>query len=120
MLSTPHRPVEPSLAWVQIQAGMQKFGLVCTYNIHCGSKKNAPTLADYNYDPIQSIFIIFSMLFANDHKSLSGGKIFHLTAHMLPLYLVKHNALFCTNYTAYRKKMRQLRITITSISVKEF
>jgi len=26
---------------------------------------------------------------------MSGGKIFHLTAHMLPLYLVKHNALFC-------------------------
>ena len=23
---------------------------------------------------------------------------------MFPLYLVKHNALFCTNYTAYRKK----------------
>ena len=35
---------------------------------------------------------------------MSGGKIVHLTAHMLPLYLVKHNALFCTNYTAYRKK----------------
>ena len=35
---------------------------------------------------------------------MSGGKIFHLTAHMLPLYLVKYNALFCTNYTAYRKK----------------
>ena len=35
---------------------------------------------------------------------MSGGKIFHLTAHMLPLYLAKHNALFCTNYTAYRKK----------------
>ena len=35
---------------------------------------------------------------------MSGGKIFHLTTHMLPLYLVKHNALFCTNYTAYRKK----------------
>ena len=34
-------------------------------------------------------------------------KIFHLTAHMLPLYLVKYNALFCTNYTAYRKKMSQ-------------
>ena len=82
-------------------------------------KKNAPTLADYNYNPVQSILIIFSNLFANDQK-LSGGKIFHLTAHMLPLYLVKHNALFCTNYTAYRKKMRQLRITITSISVKEF
>ena len=58
---------------------------------------------DYNCDPVQSILIIFSKLFANDHK-LSGGKIFHLTAHMLPLYLVKHNALFCTNFTAYRKK----------------
>jgi len=32
-------------------------------------KKNAPTLADYNYDPVQSIIIIFSKLFANDHKS---------------------------------------------------
>ena len=50
---------------------------------------------------------------------LSGGKIFHLTAHMLTLYLVKHKSLFFTNYTAYRKKIRQLRMTITSISVKE-
>ena len=83
-------------------------------------QKNAPTLADYNYDPVQSILIIFSKLFVNDHKSCLVVKIFHLTAHMLPLYLVKHNALFFTNYTAYRKKMRQLRITITSISVKEF
>ena len=32
-------------------------------------KKNAPTLADYNYDPVQSILIIFSKLFINDHKS---------------------------------------------------
>ena len=32
-------------------------------------KKNAPTLADYNYDPVQSILIIFSKLFDNDHKS---------------------------------------------------
>ena len=31
-------------------------------------KKNAPTLADYNYDPVQSILIIFSKLFVNDHK----------------------------------------------------
>ena len=29
-------------------------------------QKNAPTLADYNYDPVQSILIIFSKLFAND------------------------------------------------------
>ena len=27
------------------------------------------TLADYNYDPVQSILIIFSRLFVNDHKS---------------------------------------------------
>jgi len=32
-------------------------------------KKNAPTSADYNYDPVQSILIIFSKLFDNDHKS---------------------------------------------------
>ena len=32
-------------------------------------KKNAPTLADYNYDPVQSMLIIFSKLFVNDHKS---------------------------------------------------
>ena len=37
--------------------------------LHCGSKNNAPTLADYNCDPVQSILIIFSKLFANDHKS---------------------------------------------------
>ena len=66
-------------------------------------QKNAPTLADYNYDPVQSILIIFSKLFANDHKSCLVVKFFTST-HMLPLYLVKHNALFCTNYTAYRKK----------------
>ena len=32
-------------------------------------KKNAPTLADYNYDPVQSILIMFGKLFVNDHKS---------------------------------------------------
>jgi len=32
-------------------------------------KKNAPTSADYNYDPVQSILIIFSKLYVNDHKS---------------------------------------------------
>ena len=32
-------------------------------------QKNAPTLADYKYDPVQSILIIFSKLFVNDHKS---------------------------------------------------
>jgi len=32
-------------------------------------QKNAPTSADYNYDPVQSILTIFSKLFVNDHKS---------------------------------------------------
>ena len=32
-------------------------------------QKNAPTLADYNYGPVQSILIIFSELFVNDPKS---------------------------------------------------
>ena len=60
-------------------------------------------MADYNYDPVQSILIIFSKLFANDHKSCLVVK-FSTSPHMLPLYLVKHNALFCTNYPAYRTK----------------
>ena len=67
-------------------------------------KKNEPTLADYNYEPVQSILIIFSKLFLNDHKSCLVVKFFTSPHIMLPLYLVKHNALFCTNYTAYRKK----------------
>ena len=41
-----------------------------TYNLlYTVVQKNAPTLADYNYDPVQWILIIFSKLFANDHKS---------------------------------------------------
>ena len=49
-------------------------------------KKNAPTLADYNYDPVQSILIIFSKLFANDHKSCSVVKFFtspHICCHYI-------------------------------------
>ena len=38
---------------------------VCMYTV---VQKNTPTLADYNYDPVQSILIIFSKLFANDIK----------------------------------------------------
>ena len=66
-------------------------------------KKNVPTSADCNYDPVMSILIIFSKLFVSDHKSCLVVK-FSTSPHMLPLYLVKHNALFCTNYTAYRKQ----------------
>jgi len=38
----------------------------CIYTV---VQKNAPTSADYNYDPVQLIVIIFSKLFVNDHKS---------------------------------------------------
>jgi len=38
-------------------------------SIYTVVQKNVPSLADYNYDPVQSILIIFSKLFANDHKS---------------------------------------------------
>jgi len=62
--------------YVQCTCGLLYTGTIysvhvgyCTPVLHCGSKKNAPTLADYNYDPVQSILIIFSKLFVNDHKS---------------------------------------------------
>ena len=41
----------------------------CVSVIYTVVQKNAPTLADYNYDAVQSILIIFSKLFVNDHKS---------------------------------------------------
>jgi len=47
-------------------------------------QKNAPTLADYNYDKVQSILIIFSELFANDHKIWVVLKFFtspHICCH---------------------------------------
>ena len=47
-------------------------------------QKNEPTLADYNYDPVQSILIIFSELFVNDHKSYLVVKFFtspHICCH---------------------------------------
>jgi len=43
--------------------------LVCSDGHYTVVQKNAPTLPDYNYDPVQSILIIFSKLFVNDHKS---------------------------------------------------
>ena len=51
---------------------MVKSSCFCKYlfiSIYTVVQKNAPTLADYNYDPVQSILIIFSKLFVNDHKS---------------------------------------------------
>jgi len=83
-------------------------------------KKNVPTLADYNYDPVQSILIIFSKLFVNDHKrclvvkfSTSPHICCHYTLWNTMLYfalitlLIPRNALTSDHH-------------ITSISVKEF
>ena len=46
-------------------------------------QKNAPTLAGYNYDPVQSILIIFSKLFVNDHKSCLVVKTRPLMSQLL-------------------------------------
>jgi len=80
------------------------------HDIHCGSKKNVPTLADYNYDIVHSILIIFSKLFVNDHKSCPTVKF--STAHMLPLYLVKHNALFALITLLIAKNTHFLRVAL--------
>ena len=83
-------------------------------------QKNAPTLVDYNYDPVQSILIIFSKLFVNDHKSCLVVK-FSTSPHI------------CYHYTLWNTMFYFALITlliarnaptsdhhITSISVKEF
>jgi len=50
------RPPRPLLAVPNITAHPSTASVPSSYhqcdNIHCGSKKNVPTLADYNYDPV--------------------------------------------------------------------
>ena len=82
-------------------------------------KKNAPTLADYNYEPVQSIVIIFSKLFVNDHKSCLVVT-FSTSPNICCHYTLRNTMLyFALIIHCLSQKMRQLRITITSISVKE-
>jgi len=57
---------------------------ICSFSTTLWFKKNAPTSADYNYDPVQSILIIFTKLFVNDHKSCLVVKFFtspHICCH---------------------------------------
>ena len=96
-----------------------RSAVALTSSIHCGSKKNAPTLADYNYDPVQSILIIFSKLFVNDHKSCLVVK-FYTSPHICCHYTLWNTVLYFALITLLIAKKRQLRITIASISVKEF
>jgi len=64
-------------AWTIISKYISQLFWFCTcirgrqFNnkIYTVVQKNAPTLADYNYHPVQSILIIFSKLFDNDHES---------------------------------------------------
>ena len=62
-------------------------------------QKNAPTLADYNYDPVQSMLIIFSKLFDNDHKSCLVVKFF-ISPHI------------CCHYTLWNTMLYFARITL--------
>jgi len=82
-------------------------------------KKNAPTLADYNYDLVQSILIIFSKLFVNDHKSCLVVK-FSTSPHICCHYTLWNTMLYFALITLLIAKKRQLRITKTSINVKDF
>jgi len=56
-------------------------------------KKNAPTSGDYNYAPIQSILIIFSKLFVNDHKSCLVVK-FSTSPHIFCHYTLWNTMLY--------------------------
>ena len=77
-------------------------------------QKNAPTLADYNYDPVQSILIIFSRLFANDHKSCLVVKIFtspniccHYTLWSTMLYFALITLLISKNTCFLRVALKR-------------
>ena len=101
-----------------------------TVVVHCGSK-NVPTLADYNYDPVQSILIIFSKLFVNDHKSCLLVKFFtspyiccHSTVSTLwstMVYFALITLLIakkCANFGS--QKLHAMRLTDTIVSCKRF
>ena len=56
-------------------------------------KKNAPTLEDFNNDPVQPILIIFSKLFGNDHKSCLVVK-FSTSPHICCHYTLWNTILY--------------------------
>ena len=83
-------------------------------------QKNAPTLADYNYDPVQSILIIFIKLFVNDHKSCLVVK-FSTSPHICCHYTLWNTMLYFALITLLiAKNAPTSDHHITSISVKEF
>jgi len=84
-----------------------KFGNL----IYTVVKKNAPTLADYNYDPVQSILIIFSKLFANDHKSCLVVK-FSISPHICCHYTLWNTMLYFALITLLIARNAPTSITI--------
>ena len=68
----------------------QALSIFCL-NIHW--LKNAPNLTDYDYDPGQSIFIIFSKVFVNDHKSCLVVK-FSTSPHVCCHYTLWNTMLY--------------------------
>jgi len=83
-------------------------------------KKNAPTLADYNYDPVQSILIIFSKLFVSDYKSCLVVK-FSTSPHICCHYTLWNTVLYFALITLLiARNAPTSDHHITLISVKEF
>ena len=70
------------------------FWTRCNRDLHYTVvQKNAPNSADYNYDPVQSILIIFSKLFVNDHKSCPVVK-FSTSPHICCHYILWNTMLY--------------------------
>ena len=83
-------------------------------------QKNAPTLADNNYDTVQSILIIFSKLFVNDHKSCLVVK-FSTSPYICCHYTLWNTVLYFALITLFiARNAPTSDHHITSISVKEF
>ena len=76
--------IEPRALPATIPARNRTHSNALAISLHCilytVVQKNAPNLADYNCNPVQSIFIIFSKLFVNDHKSCLTNRSFRYAA----------------------------------------
>ena len=92
----------PSIAHKSFHAGSRRC-LISTSWYTLWLKKNAPTLVDYNYDPVQSILIIFSKLFVNDHKSCLVVK-FSTSPHICCHYTLWNTMLYFALITLFIAK----------------
>jgi len=108
------------LYYSQLKAQYTNSNQMWSYYIYTVVQKNAPTLADYNYDPVQSILIIFSKLFVNDHKSCFVVK-FSISPHICCHYTLWNTVLYFALITLLiARNAPTSDHRITPISVKEF